>query len=101
MFCAFNINIKDVEDTLLAWKAKSMLKKNVMGDLTPFQKFPFYNNSGVKDTALWGDLSFEEAEELLKTMATNEDTSLYPCFLQILCSQPHRLHLQYNKYLLM
>ena len=34
---AFNINIKDVEDTLHAWKTKSMLKKNVTCDLVKYK----------------------------------------------------------------
>ena len=47
---AFNIDIEDVEDTLHAYKAKSMLKKNITGDSTPFQMFHFYNDYDVKDT---------------------------------------------------
>jgi hypothetical protein len=72
---AFNIDIEDVEDTLPVWKAKSMLKQNVTGDLAPFQMFRFYQDFGIKDISVWGDLSFEDTEQLLKTMANKEDMS--------------------------
>ena len=64
-----------MEDTLHAWKDKSMLKNHVRGDLTPYQMFQFYHDFGVKDNTIWADLSFEEAEVLLKTMASQHDTS--------------------------
>ena len=57
---AFNIDIKDVENTLPAWKAKSMLKQNVTCDLAPFQMFRLYQDFGIKDTSVWGDLSYED-----------------------------------------
>ena len=70
---AFNIDIEDVENTLPAWKAKSLLKQNVTGDLTPYQIFRFYQDFRIKDTSEWGDLSYEEAEQLLKKMENKED----------------------------
>jgi hypothetical protein len=72
---AFNIDIEDVKDKLPTWKAKSMLKQNVTSDLAPFQMFRFYQDFGIKDTSVWGDLSYEDVEELLKTMANKEDMS--------------------------
>ena len=47
---AFNIDIEDVENTLPAWKAKSLLKQNVTGDLASYQIFRFYQDFGIKDT---------------------------------------------------
>ena len=72
---AFNIDIEDVENTLPAWKTKSLLKQNVTGDLTPYQMFRFYQDFGIKDTFEWDDLSYEEVEQLLKKMANKEDMS--------------------------
>jgi hypothetical protein len=72
---AFNIDIEDVEDTLPVWKAKSMLKQNVTSDLAPYQMFCFYKDFGIKDIFVWGDLSFEDAEQLLNTMANKKDMS--------------------------
>ena len=72
---AFNINIEDVENMLPTWKAKSLLKQNVTGDLAPYQMFWFYQDFGIKDTFEWGDLSYEEAEQLLKKMKSKEDMS--------------------------
>ena len=64
-----------MEDTLPAWKGKSMLKNHVTGDLTPYQMFHFYHDFGVKDNTIRGDFSFEEAEVLLKTMVSQQNTS--------------------------
>ena len=72
---AFNIDIEDVKNTLPAWKAKPLLKQNVTCDLTPYQIFRFYQDFGIKDTSEWGDLSYEEAEQLLKKMKNKEDMS--------------------------
>ena len=73
LLSAFNIDIEDVEDKLPAWKAKSMLKQDVTSDLAPFQMFRFYNDFRVKDTSIWGDISFEDADELLISMANSQD----------------------------
>ena len=51
-----------------------MLKNHVTGDLAPYQMLWSHNDFGVKDTTIWGTLSFEEAEVLLKTMASQQDT---------------------------
>ena len=72
---AFNVDIEDENDKLPAWKAKSMLKQNVIGDLAPFQMFQFYFDFGIKDTSVRGDLSFEDAEELLTSMENSHDIS--------------------------
>ena len=70
---AFNVDFEAIKETLPAWKGKSMLKNQVPGDLAPHQMFKFYNEFGVKDPTQWGDLSYEEAEVILKTMATQQD----------------------------
>ena len=75
LFRDFKIDFENMEDTLLAWKGKSMLKNHVTGDLALFQMFRFYNDFGVKDNTMWGDLSFQEAEVLLKTIASQQDTT--------------------------
>lgn len=56
-----------------AWKAMSMLKQNVTCDLAPFQMLRFYHDFSIKDTFVWGDLSFEDADELLIFMANSQD----------------------------
>jgi hypothetical protein len=66
----FKIDYEDMEDTMPAWKGKSMLKNHVTGDLASYQMFQFYHDFGVKDITIWGDLSFEEIDSLLKTMAS-------------------------------
>lgn len=48
LLCAFNIDIEDLEDTLHAWKAKSMLKKNVTCKSSTFLNVSVYNDFGVK-----------------------------------------------------
>ena len=50
-----------------------MLKQDVISDLASFQMFRFYNDFGVKDTSIWGDLSFEDADEILISMANSQD----------------------------
>lgn len=70
---AFNVEYEAIEDVLPQWKAKSMLKSQVAGDIAPHQMFKFYNDFDVKDTSQWGDLSYEEADVIQKTMATKQD----------------------------
>ena len=36
--------------------------------------FVFYDEFGIKDNSIWVDLSFDEADELLKTMVASHDT---------------------------
>ena len=72
---SFKIDFEAIEDTLPAWKGKSMLKNNVRGDLALYQMFWFYHDFGVKDTTPGEDLSFEEAEVILKTMASQHDAN--------------------------
>ena len=72
---AFNVNIKDEDDKLSAWKTKSMLKQKITSDFALFQMFRIYNDFGVQDTSVWGDLSFEDVEELLTSMANSQDIS--------------------------
>jgi len=50
-----------------------MLKQNVTCDLASFQMFYFYHDFRIKDTFVWGDLLYEDAEELLKSMANSQD----------------------------
>ena len=47
-----------------------MVENHVRGDLAPYQMFRFYHDFGVKDTTTWGDLSFEEAKVILKTIVS-------------------------------
>ena len=64
----FHIPYTDIEATLPAWKAKTMLKSVVSGDLAPHQMFKFYNEFGLTDTSSWSDLSYDRAEIILRTM---------------------------------
>lgn len=58
-----------------------MLKKNVSGGIVPLQIFQFFDNFGVKDTSVWGDLSFDKAKELIKTMDASEGTcTTFVCY---------------------
>ena len=52
-----------------------MLKQKVTGDFAHFQMFRFYNDFGVQDTSVWGDLSFEDVEGLLISMANSQNIS--------------------------
>ena len=64
----FHIQYTDIEATLPAWKAKTMLKNVVSGDLAPHQMFRFYHEFGITDTTSWSDLSYDRAEIILRTM---------------------------------
>ena len=61
---AFKIDFENMENTLSAWKGKFMLKNYVTGNVYPFQMFWFYNDFGVKNSTIWENLVFEEAEVL-------------------------------------
>jgi hypothetical protein len=50
-----------------------MLKQNVTCDFASFQMFYFYHDFRIKNTFVWGDLSCEDAEGLLKSMANSQD----------------------------
>lgn len=46
----------------------------MIGDLAHFHMLCFYGEFGIKDNSIWVDLSFDEADELLKTMVASHDT---------------------------
>ena len=64
----FHIPYTDIEATLPAWRAKTMLKNAISGDLAPHQMFRFYHEFGITDTTSWSDLSYDRAEIILRTM---------------------------------
>ena len=64
----FHIQYIDIEATLPAWKAKTMLKNVVSWDLAPHQMFRFYHEFGITETTSWLDLSYDRAEIILRTM---------------------------------
>jgi hypothetical protein len=48
-----------------------MLKKMVIGDLTPFQMYKFYLYFEIVDMNMWSNLSFEQVSNLIEHMANN------------------------------
>ena len=64
----FHILYTDIKTTLPAWRAKTMLKNVVYGDLAPQQMFRFYHEFGITDTTSWFDLSYDRAEIILRMM---------------------------------
>ena len=64
----FHIQYANIKATLLAWRAKTLLKTAVLGDLVPHQMFQFYHEFFITDTTTWSDLSYERAESILRAM---------------------------------
>jgi hypothetical protein len=64
----FYIEYTNIEATLPTWRAKTLLKAVVLGDLVPHQMFRFYHKFGIIDTATWSDVSCDCVEFILRAM---------------------------------
>jgi hypothetical protein len=64
----FYIEYTNIEATLPTWRAKTLLKAVVLGDLVLHQMFRFYHKFGITDTATWSDVSYDRAESILRAM---------------------------------
>ena len=64
----FHISYAVIEATFLAWRAKTLLKTVVPGDLPPHQMFRFYHEFSKTDTTTWSDLSYDYVESILRKM---------------------------------
>ncbi len=71
MLEVFELKYVDIENNLTNWKAKNMLKEVVIGDLTTFEMYKFSLDFKILDMNMWLDLSFEQASNLIKHMASN------------------------------
>jgi hypothetical protein len=66
----FKLEYVDIENNLINWKAKKMLKKVVIRDFAPFQMYKFYSDFEIVDMSMWSNL-FEQASNLKEHMANN------------------------------
>jgi len=71
----FQIDYAGDIDKLTVWKAKSMLKTVVLGDLGIHQMFQFYHEFRITDPAVWSDLSFKQAMALLEALTSERETA--------------------------
>jgi hypothetical protein len=66
----FQIDYAGDIDKLTVWKAKSMLRMVIQGDLGTHQMFRFYHEFCITDLAAWSDLSFKQATALLEALTS-------------------------------
>ena len=71
----FQIDYAADIDKLTVWKAKSMLKTVVPGDLGTHQMFRFYHEFHITDHAAWSDLSFKQASTLLEALSFEREAA--------------------------
>ena len=64
----FHIQYANIEAMFPTWRAKTLLKTVVPGDLAPHQIFRFYHEFGITDTTTWSDLPYNHAESILRAM---------------------------------
>jgi hypothetical protein len=64
----FHIEYANIEVTFLAWRAKTLFKAVVPGDLASHQMFRFDHEFGITDTATWSDIAYNRAEFILRTI---------------------------------
>jgi hypothetical protein len=64
----FHIEYANIEATLSAWRAKTLLKAVIPIELAPHQMFRFYHEFGITNTATWSDLSYDRVESILRAM---------------------------------
>ena len=64
----FHIPYAGIEATLSVWRAKTLLKTIVPGDLPLHQMFHFYHEFSITDTITWSDLSYDRTESILRKM---------------------------------
>jgi hypothetical protein len=71
----FQIDYAGDIDKLIVWKAKSMLKTVVPGDLGTHQMFRFYHEFCITDPTVWSDLSFKQATALLEALTSEREVA--------------------------
>jgi hypothetical protein len=80
----FQIDYAGDIDKLTVWKAKSMIKTVVPGDLKIYQMFRFYHKFCITNPAVCSDLSFKQATVWEPTFAGKAEIRKYGFKFRIL-----------------
>jgi hypothetical protein len=62
----FGVDFMEKEETMDEARANQIIRTQVIGGLALYQMFEFYSTFGLKDPSIQGDLSYEDAHQMLE-----------------------------------